>query len=156
MRDWIRWSWRATAIGVLILAVGLATVLLASIQAMVQFPGTSLVDGYWTGLLPLMGIGTWLVPIGAILAVAAGIATVLSSRLPLLVRLGSLAGVAAVLFWAFIAVIDMTPRSRPGTATTSSDLATVVYSRPETTVVFLLIPMALIVALAFAGRRTER
>jgi len=37
-----------------------------------------------------------------------------------------------------------------------SDLATVVYSRPETTVVFLLIPMALIVALAFAGRRTER
>jgi len=154
MRDWTRWSWRATTIGVLILAVGLAAVLLASIQAMVQFPGTSLVDGYWTGLLPLMGIGTWLVPVGSILAVAAGLATVLSSRLPTLVRLGSLAGVAVVLFWALIVVIDMAPRSRPGTATTSSDLATVVYSRPETTVVLLLIPMGLIVALAFAGRRS--
>lgn len=156
MRDWIGWSWRATATGVLILAVGLAAVLLASIQAMVQFPGTSLVDGYWTGLLPLMGIGTWLVPLGAIVAVAAGIATIVSSRLPILVRLASLAGLAVVLFWALIAVIDMAPRSRPGTTTTSSDLATVVYSRPETTIVLLLIPMALIVALAFAGRRSTR
>lgn len=156
MRDWSMWSWRVTAIGVLILAVGLSTVLLASIQAMIQFPGTSLVDGYWTGLLPLMGIGTWLVPVGAVLAAAAGIATVLPSRLPILIRLASLAGVAVVLFWALIVVIDMAPRSRPGTATTSNDLATVVYSRPETTVVFLLIPMGLIVALAFAGRRLAR
>jgi len=156
MRDWIGWSWRATATGVLILALGLAAVLLASIQAMVQFPGTSLVDGYWTGLLPLMGIGTWLVPLGAIVAVAAGVATVLSSRLPIVVRLISLAGVAVVLFWALTVVIDMAPRSRPGTTTTSSDLATVVYSRPESTIVLLLIPMALIVALAFAGRRSTR
>ena len=156
MRGWIGWSWRATAIGVVILAVGLAAVLLASIQAMVQFPGTSLVDGYWTGLLPLMGIGTWLVPVGAIVAVAAGVATVLSSRLPILIRLASLAGVVVVLFWALIVVLDMAPRSRPGTASTSSDLATVVYSRPETTVVFLLVPMGLIVALAFAGRRSAR
>ena len=70
MRDWIGWSWRATALGVLVLAVG--------------------------------------------------------------------------------------PRSRPRTATTSNDLATVVYSGPATTAVLLLIPMGLIVALAFAGRRSAR
>ena len=156
MRYRIALSWRVTTLGVLILAVGLAAVLVASIQAMVSFPGSSLVDGYWTGLLPLMGIGTWLVPLGAVLAVAAGVATVLSSQLPIVARLISIAGAAVVLFWALVAVIDMAPRSRPGTIPTSSDLATVVYSQPATTVVLLLIPMALIVALAFAGRRSAR
>ena len=142
--------------GIALFAAGMVAILAGSIQGMQLEPGLTLVDGYWIGLLPWMEIGTWLVPVGAILAVIAGIVTVLSSRLPILVRLASLAGAAVVLFWALIVVIDMAPHSRPGTTTTSSDLATVAYSRPETTVVFLLIPMGLIVALAFAGRRRSR
>jgi hypothetical protein len=57
-------AWRIALVGLLVVAAGFAAVLVASIQGMQLQEGTSLVDGYWVGLLPWIAIGTWLIPIG--------------------------------------------------------------------------------------------
>jgi hypothetical protein len=154
--DLASWTGRATLIGLAVVAVGFGAVLAAAIQGMQLAPELSLVDGYWVGLLPWMAVGTWLIPLGALLTAAAGTATVMTSRSSLLGRLLSIAALAVVLFWALITVMHMAPRNAPDGSTSSSDLATVVYSLPETTAVLLLLPAALIATLALVvGRRAS-
>ncbi len=146
------WGWRATVAGIVLFAAGAVAILVASIQGMALQPGLSLVDGYWVGLEPWIGIGTWLVPIGGIVTIAAGFAVV-ASRPSMIARLLAIVPLAVAFFWAFVTVaVDMAPHSRPGTTTTSSDLATAFYSNPEWTVIFLIVPAAFVVALASIAR----
>jgi hypothetical protein len=148
------WSWRATIGGVVLIAAGAVAILVASIQGMALQPDMGLIDGYWVGLLPWMGVGTWLVPIGSLLAVAGGCVLLFASRPPLLVRLVAIVPLAVALFWGFVtAAVDMAPHSRPGTTTTSSDLATAFYSNPASSLLFLTVPAFVVVGLAIVTRR---
>jgi hypothetical protein len=71
-------------------------------------------------------------------------------------RLAWLAAVAGAVLTlpggAAIVAIDLAPRRGPDGSSGSSDLATVVYSSPANTIVFMLLPAAGLLLLAAAAR----
>lgn len=155
MRDAAAVCWRLTLVGVVVVGLGFAAILAASFQGMALVPGGSILDGYDVGLLPWIEVGSWLVPIGGIVAAVVGVASIWLGRTSALVRLATIPVILVVLFWVLLVVIEMAPRNGPvpDSSTTSSSLATVVYSSPANTIVFLLIPAALVVVLAAVTRR---
>lgn len=158
MRDVAVIAWRVTLLGTLVVVAGFGAIVAASIQGMALVPGGSILDGYDVGLLPWMEVGTWLVPLGGLVATAGGLAAIWLGRSGRLLRLATLPVLGVVLFWILLAAIDMSPRrATPNGLPSSSSLATVVYSSPANTIIFLLIPAAVLVLLAAAAprRRTE-
>lgn len=149
-------GWVVLLAGLVCVAVGAVAILTASIQGMQLQPGTSLVDGYWVGRLPWMDVGTWLVPLGGIAAGGAAVA-IWSSRSGWAVRLSSLAALAVIGFWTFVTLaVDMAPHVAPSGRFSSPSLATAVYSNPAQTLILLLLPAAVLVALALPTRRPRR
>jgi hypothetical protein len=149
------WARRASVIGLALEALGGLAILVASWQGMGLAPGLTLIDGYWVGREPFMGIGTWLLGIGATLTVLAATTAVLASRRLALVRLLALPPLGAAAYWWVGAVIFfMVPRSRTGTEVSAPDLATAIYSQPDFALLLLVVPSAVLAALATAGRRT--
>jgi hypothetical protein len=155
MRDAAAVFWRLTLVGVVVVGLGLAAILAASLQGQTLVPGGSIVDGYWVGLLPWINVGSWLVPIGGVVATVVGVASIWLGRAPIVARIATLPLIIVVLFWVLLVVIEMAPRNGPvpDSSMTSSDLATVVYSSPANTIFFLLVPAAVVVLLAAAARR---
>ena len=155
MRDAAAVCWRLTLVGVVVVGLGVVAILAASLQGMALVPGGSIVDGYWVGLLPWIDVGSWLVPVGGVVATVVGIASIWLGRASVVARIVTIPPILVVLFWVLLVVIEMAPRNGPvpDSSTTSSSLATVVYSSPANTIAFLLIPTALIVLLAAVARR---
>jgi hypothetical protein len=150
-----RWARRASALGIALQVLGGLAISVASWQGMGLAPGLTLIDGYWVGREPFMGIGTWLLGIGATLTVLAATTAVLASRRLALVRLLALPPLGAAAYWWVGAVtFFMVPRSRPGTAVSTPDLATVIYSQPELAVLLLVLPSAILAATAMLAHRT--
>lgn len=67
---------RVTGLSAVVLAAGLVMALAYSAAEAVANPGYSLVDGYWIGALPWMGIVEALVVVGAAATIVAGTAAV--------------------------------------------------------------------------------
>ena len=147
--------WRLALLGVVIAGLGFAAIVAASLQGMALVPGGSILDGYDIGLLPWMEVGTWLVPIGGVVATVGGLAAIWLGRPPAIIRVATIPVVLVALFWVLLVVTMMAPRQGPvpESLPTSSSLATVVYSSPANTIFFLLIPAALVVILAAIARR---
>jgi len=146
-------AWRLAVVGVLIVGAGFVAVLVASIQGMQLEEGLSLVDGYWVGLLPWIEVGTWLIPIGGVVAFAGGFATVWLEPSGRLQRAATLPAIAVALFWVLLIVIETARQSGPDGTSSQTSIATAVYSSPQNAIVFLLLPTAFVAALAWASRR---
>jgi len=155
LRDAAAVCWRLTLVGVVIVGLGFAAILAASVQGLALVPGGSIVDGYWVGLLPWIDVGSWLVPIGGVVATVVGVASIWLGRAPMVVRLATVPAILVVLFWGLLILIGMAPHQGPvpDSSATSLSLATVVYSSPANTILFLLVPAAVVVLLAAATRR---
>jgi hypothetical protein len=146
-------AWRVAIAGVFVVAAGFAAVLVASIQGMQLQEGTSLVDGYWVGLLPWIAVGTWLIPIGGVVASVGAVAAVWLGPGGWLPRLSTVPAVAILAFWALLMAIATTPRNAVDGSISQSSVADAVYSSPQDTVVFLLLPTAFVMTLAWFSRR---
>jgi hypothetical protein len=154
VRDVAGLAWRFALLGALIIVGGFAAIVAASIQGMALVPGGSILDGYDVGLLPWMDVGSWLVPLGGLVATAGGLAAIWLGQSRLLVRLATLPALVVVLFWILVTALEMAPHSAiPDVAPSASSLATVVYSSPMNTILFLVIPAAVVVLLAAVARR---
>jgi hypothetical protein len=155
MRDVAVIAWRVAVLGSLVVVAGFGAIVAATVLGMALISSASIVDGYDRGLLPWMEVGTWLVPIGGLVATVGGLAAIWLGRSGWLVRVATIPALVGVIFWVLLVVIKMAPRhgSVPNSPTTSSDLATVVYSSPANTIFFLLVPAFVIVLLAATSRR---
>lgn len=146
-------AWRLALFGLILIVAGFFAIVVASIQGMALVPGGSLLDGYDVGLLPWIEVGTWLLPAGGVAATVGAVGSIWLGRAPQVFRFGSIPVIVVVLFWVLIVATGMAPRNGPDGSTTTSTLATVVYSSPADTVLFLLAPAAIIVAIAAVSRR---
>lgn len=139
------------------MAAGLALLLAYCIVEAANNPGYSLVDAYWRGRLPWMGIAEGVIVVGATAsAVVGAVATWAGGGW--LRRAATIPPLMAVAFWWVLAL--MPPRqavpcddcpARP------LDPWAYAYSLPETAALLLFLPALLIVALALigTGRRTR-
>jgi hypothetical protein len=147
-------AWRLAIVGLLVVAAGSAAVLVASIQGMHLQDGMSLVDGYWIGLLPWIAVGTWLIPIGGIVAFVGAVTVVWLRPSGWLPRLSTVPAVAIVGFWVLLMGIETTPRNAVDGSVSASSVADAVYSSPQNTIVLLLLPMTFVLTVALlSGRR---
>lgn len=154
MRDVAVIAWRVAVLGSLVVVAGFGAIVAASVLGMALIPSTSILDGYDRGLLPWMEVGTWLVPIGGLVATVGGLGAIWLGRSRWLVRLATIPALLVVLFWILLMATGMAPHSAiPDVPPSASSLATVVYSSPANTVIFLLIPAAIVVLLAAVARR---
>jgi hypothetical protein len=103
-----------------------------------------------------MDVGSWLVPIGGAVAAVGAALTVWIGRSGLVLRWLSIPACLVALFWVLLASTATAPRNGPNGSTSSSSLATFVYSAPANTIAFLLIPAAALVLLAALARRRGR
>ena len=110
MRDAAAACWRLTLVGVVVVALGFGAILASSLQGLALVPGGSIVDGYWVGLLPWIDVGSWLVPIGGVVATVVGVASIWLGRAPVVVRLATIPAILVVLFWVLLILIGMAPR----------------------------------------------
>ncbi|HET7029730.1 MAG TPA: hypothetical protein VFI34_04400 [Candidatus Limnocylindrales bacterium] len=146
-------AWWLSLAGSAAVVAGFLAILGASIDGMGLQPGSSLIDGYWVGLLPWIAVGTWLVPIGGLVAAAGAMATIWLSPSSRIARIATIPALLVIGFWALVTAYEMAPRTAvPSAPPSASDLQTVVYSDPATTLVFLLAPALALVLLAFVGR----
>jgi hypothetical protein len=147
-------AWRFAVLGSLVVVAGFVAIVAASIQGMALVPGGSILDGYDVGLLPWMDVGSWLVPLGGIVATVGSVAAIWFGRTHPVLRVATIPLVAIVLFWLLLVVIHTAPRSAtPNAPASASSLAAFVYSSPANTIIFLLVPAALVVLLAAGARR---
>ena len=147
----------ATALAVAVLLAGLAILLAYSIAEAMANPGHSIVDGYWRGRLPWMGIIEALVVAGATACVLVGGATALAFG-GWLRRLPVLAFMAVAAFWWFAAwgsvgisrvpCVDCPPPP--------FDPWAYAYSDPQQAFVMLILPALGIAMLALSLRTTAR
>jgi hypothetical protein len=147
---------RATALSAAVLGTGFALLMVYVAAEALANPGTSLVDGYWRGQLPWMGIIEGLVVGGSTACALVGAATVaaLGGWLRRAITLVPLAAVG--LWWSFA-------WARAGISGACCEPPAVdpwayAYSAPELAFQLLVLPAVAIVLLALVGRagRTER
>lgn len=119
-------------------------------------PGYSLVDGYWRGRLPWLGIAEALIVGGATASAVIGAATALwvggAWR-----RFLVIPPLVAIALWWLLAVAMTSMRAAPcevGTPcpTPSPDPWAFAYSVPETAALFLILPGMFIVLVALTAR----
>jgi hypothetical protein len=142
-------------IGLLAAAAGLVILFAQAMSEVLAEPRLSLVDGYWIGRLPWTSVGVDLAVIGATIAVVFGTVTAWLAE-GLIRRVVSGLALAVAAFWWFLAMLPP-PQGAfcascppPG-----SDPMTMAYSRPETVVLFLLLPAAIAGAVALSAPRTR-
>jgi hypothetical protein len=119
-------------------------------------PGYSLVDAYWRGRLPWMGIAETLIVTGASACAVTGGATVLWLggwwR-----RLLAIPALLAVAFWWLLGIVGL-PGGGPCLPSPCPpqpiDPWAVAYSAPEEAFLFLILPSVLLALLALVAGRT--
>ncbi len=142
----------ATAVAAGTLLCGMAMALVYSAIESLLNPGSSLVDGYWRGALPWMGIIEGLVVGGATATILAGTITV-AIRGGWARRALALASAAVAGFWWLMAVIGagLSGAACAG-CTRPIDPWAYAYSSPVTTFGMLILPAAVIAFLALETR----
>ncbi|MDQ2854027.1 MAG: hypothetical protein M3R32_04120 [Chloroflexota bacterium] len=150
----LRWWLPAASLGVL--GIGFLVLGAYSIAEALANPGYSLVDAYWRGRLPWMGIAEALIVggatacavIGAVAALWAGGAWRRILVIPPLLPIA---------LWWFVAIGMSSMRATPceiGTPCPAPgpDPWAFAYSSPETTALFLILPALFIVLVALGAR----
>lgn len=137
---------RLAGAAMLLLAVGIgflsAYVVLESVAS-----GLSPIDAYWRGRLPWMGIAEALVVVGATAALITG-AIAVAVRGGWLRRLAVVPPLAIAALWWLVAMIPMRAVPCNDCPPQIPDPWAYAYSVPETTLLFLLAPAAIVLALA--------
>jgi hypothetical protein len=145
---------RSTLASLLLLAFGLVW-LLGYCLAEAIISGTSLVDAYWLGLLPWMGIAVALVVVGASACIVVGTITALVWG-GWLRRLLVIPPLAISGLWWLIAVQPFHGGAYCSACPPAeSDPWAYAYSLPVTAVLFLLLPALVVVVLTLVGRDEE-
>jgi len=154
--------WRISGFGIVAgvaaAAAGLLTLLLHIGALMLGQPGTSFEDAYWQGRLPWIPIAFWLMLTGLTIVAVIGLLAVWL-RGPTLARLAVLLPVAPVAFWWFWASLPPpggAPCDPGACAPRVADPIALAYSLPESMALYLVIPAAVIVVMAFLAIRRLR
>jgi hypothetical protein len=140
---------RATLAGLVATGAGLVVLFGYSLSEVIANPGLSLVDGYWIGRLPLTAIGVNLAVFGATVAVGFGTVAALSKRRWVVLLPLAVAG----LWWGFAMIPRPVARGSDPCPPYEIDPIAIAYSSPEQTVLWLLLPAAIIAAIALRGSR---
>ena len=149
MTGWLR---RLTVGAVALLLIGLGWLLAYAVaEALVGDGHGSLVDGYWRGRLPWMGIAETLIVLGATSCAAAGAASVTVEG-GWIRRIAAIPPLVIVGMWWLVAVAMSTMRAVPcnDCPPLTPDPWAYAYSAPQTTLLFLLGPSVILVLLALA------
>ena len=153
MATWLR---RLTAGAAALLAFGFAWLLAYVVgEALLGDGNGSLVDGYWIGRLPWMGIAEMLVVVGATACALAGTASVIVEG-GWVRRLAVVLPLVAVGMWWLLAMLMSTMRAVPciDCPPPVPDPWAYAYSVPETTLLLLIAPSAIIALLALVRARS--
>jgi len=150
----LRWL---TVASVAVLAAGLAVLLAYCLLEALGTPGMSLVDAYWRGRLPWMGISEGVIVSGATASALSGAIAVAWSGgwLP---RLLVVPPILLVAFWWPLAMAMSSMRAVPCLTgqpcpAPEPDPWAYAYSAPETAALFLIVPALFIAGLALKGGR---
>ncbi|MDQ2674757.1 MAG: hypothetical protein M3Y40_08880 [Chloroflexota bacterium] len=145
-----------TALSAVVLLAGLSLALVYSAAESVLNPGYSLVDGYWRGGLPWMGIIEALVVSGATAAILAGTVAV-AARGGWARRAATLALAAVAGLWWFSAAVGagMSRAACNDCPPPVFDPWVYAYSAPVLALQMLILPAAAIVLLALGRRSAE-
>ncbi|HEX6139898.1 MAG TPA: hypothetical protein VF013_05450 [Candidatus Limnocylindria bacterium] len=143
----------ATLVSTALLLIGLAMLLAYSVAEAIANPGYSLVDGYWRGRLPWMGIIEAAVVGGATATLICGAAAVLA-RGGWIRRLASILLLGPPALWWFAAYIQAGVGGAycPGCPPPPFDPWAYAYSVPATAGLMLVLPALATAALALSAR----
>jgi len=147
MTGWLR---RLTVGAVALLLIGLGWLLAYAVaEALVGDGHGSLVDGYWRGRLPWMGIAETLIVLGATVCAIAGAASVMVEG-GWIRRIAAIPPLVIVGMWWLVAVAMSTMRAVPcnDCPPLTPDPWAYAYSAPLTTLLFLITPAVLVALLA--------
>jgi hypothetical protein len=150
----LRWWLPAASLGVL--GIGFFVLGAYSIAEALANPGYSLVDAYWRGRLPWMGIAEALIVSGATACAVIGSATALWVG-GVWRRILVLPPLLPIALWWFVAIAMSSMRATPCEVGTPCPAPTpdpwaFAYSSPETTALFLILPALFIVLVALSAR----
>ena len=147
---------RLTGLCAAVLAAGLVMALAYSAAEAVANLGYSLVDGYWIGALPWMGIIEALVVVGATATIVAGTAAVAIrggwARRALALALAAIAGLWWLWAWMGAGISGALCTDCPARA---FDPWAYAYSSPLLTLQMLILPAVAIALLALGNRAAE-
>jgi hypothetical protein len=147
---------RATAVGLSAAVAGLVVLLVQSLSETIAEPGLSLIDGYWIGRLPGTAVGVGLAVIGATIALVFGPATAWLAGGAVRRIVSALALAVAALWW-FLAMLPPAQGAFCASCPPPGpDPLTMAYSQPELAALFLLVPAAIVGAVAIGAPRTRR
>ena len=153
----LRWWLPAASLG--LLAIGLLFLGAYAVAEAVATPGHSLVDAYWRGRLPWMGIAETLIVSGATACAVIGAVSILwvggAWR-----RLLAMPPLLPIALWWFLAVAMSSMRAVPCLAGAACpapepDPWAYAYSAPTVALLYLILPSAFIALLALTARRPE-
>ena len=153
MASWLR---RLTLGAAALLAVGLGWLLAYAVaEALLGDGHGSLVDAYWRGRLPWMGIAETLIVFGATACAVAGAASVMIEG-GWVRRLAVVPALAVAGMWWLLAIAMSSMRAVPcnDCPTPTPDPWAYAYSAPQTTLLFLIAPSIVIVLLALVRPRS--
>jgi hypothetical protein len=144
---------RATAIGLATAGVGMAVVILTALAEVLRNPALTLADSYWMGPLPWTPVGVGLAIAGATVVVIFGtLATLLGGGVIRRVAAGLAFVIAA--FWWFLALLPPPQGAYCADCPAPTpDPLTYAYSLPEIAMALLVVPAAVIGALALTAAR---
>lgn len=154
MADWLR---RLTAGAFALLAIGFGWLLAYVVaEALLGDGNGSLVDGYWIGRLPWMGVAETLIVLGATACAIGGAASVIVEG-GWVRRLAVVPPVIVVGMWWLLAVAMSTMRAVPcnDCPAPTPDPWAYAYSAPQTALLFLIAPSAVIALLALVRERSS-
>ena len=154
-----RSSFVATVIGALAAVAGVLVLLSYATSEVLADPSLSLEDGYWIGRVPWTPMGVGLVVAGSTLAIVAGTALVLL-RGGNIRRVTAVAACLPAAYWWLLASVPLVAFGgawcgQPTCPQPSSDVITIAYSLPESTVFLLLLPALIVTTVALAPRRSS-
>lgn len=146
---------RATVVGVSAAVAGFVVLLVQALSETFAEPGLSLIDGYWVGRLPGTAVGVGLAVTGATIALVFGTATawLAGGRVR---RVVSALALAVAAFWWFLAILPPPQGAFCASCPPPGpDPMTMAYSQPELAALFLLLPAAMVGAVAIGAPRTR-
>ena len=155
MAAWLR---GLTAGAAALLAIGFAWLLAYVVaEALLGDGSGSLVDGYWIGRLPWMGIAETLIVLGATACAIAGAASVMVEG-GWVRRLAVVPPLVVVGFWWLLAMLLSTMRAVPcnDCPPRAPDPWGYAYSIPETTMLLLVAPSLVIALLGLVRARPAK
>ena len=145
----------ATVVGLSAAATGLVVLLVQALSETFAEPELSFIDGYWIGRLPGTAVGVDLAVFGATVALVFGTATAWLAGGRVRRVVSALALAVAACWW----LLAMLPAPQGAFCAScpppGPDPLTMAYSQPVLAVLFLLLPAAIVGAVAIGAPRTR-